>query len=104
MRLVLCNCPPEVADEIGREVIDKGLAAYVNAVPGIKRTYRREDELCVQEETMLMIQTLTDRLQDLIDTIIKIHPSDLPAIISLSIYEGNESYMTWVEENLDKES
>jgi len=104
MRLVLCNCPPDVADKIAHQVLEKGLAACVNTVPKVRRTLRQEDELCVREETMLLIQTLDSQFDKLFDTLVEIHPFEPPAIISLTISGGNGSYMKWIGDKLEEKT
>jgi periplasmic divalent cation tolerance protein len=100
MRLVLYYCPSEDVEKIGRLLIEKGLAASVNAVSGVRRMYLQNDDIHIQDGTMLMIQTLVLNLQELIEAIVELYPSITPAMISLKIIEGSQEYMVWVESHL----
>jgi periplasmic divalent cation tolerance protein len=94
---------PEMAEEIAREVIEKNLAASVTAVPGVRRMYKQDSEIKIQQDTLLLIQTLKGKLQELTDFIASVQFPNMPAIIALSITEGNKLYMKWAEENLKEE-
>lgn len=100
MRLVLCNCNPESAEQIARHVITERLVASVTSVPGVQRMYRQEDQIRVQHDTMLLMQTLPERLQALTEALVSLTSPDMPAIVSLAIFEANDPYMRWVEANL----
>lgn len=96
MRLVLCNCPPEHADRLARALIERRLAACVNALPGVVSTYRWKGEVCVEGETTLLIKTRSDRLEELTEVLVELHPYDVPEVIALPILEGHQPYLDWV--------
>lgn len=102
MLLVLCSCPPEVADKIAKILVDKSLASCINSVPKVQKTYQLSDKLCVQEQTLLFIQTTEHLFKELTETIIAIHPSSVPEIVSLQLLGGNRQYMEWAESILPK--
>ncbi len=96
MRLVLCSCPPEHADGIAQRLVEARLAACVNALPGVQSTYVWEGRLCREAETTLLIKTWEDRLDDLSELLLEIHPYDLPELLILPVHEGHEPYLRWV--------
>lgn len=98
MRLVLCNCPAEAADGLARLLVERHLAACVNALPGVKSTYRWRGQICVEEEVTLLIKTREDRLDELTEALAQAHPCDVPEIIALPITEGHQPYLEWVIE------
>lgn len=96
MRLVLCNCPPDKADLIARTVVERKLAACVNALPGVKSTYRWKGQVCVDEETTLLIKTRAELVDALTAAIVELHPYEVPEVIALPILEGHAPYLEWV--------
>jgi periplasmic divalent cation tolerance protein len=98
MRVVLCNCPPDVAGEIAKAVVERRLAACVNAIPGVVSTYLWEGKLCVDEETTLLIKTRVELIDELCDALVELHPHDVPEVIALPILEGHKPYLDWVAE------
>lgn len=100
MQLVICNCPHDVSETIRNAIIRKDLAASVKLIPKVKRSFNDENSISTIEETMLLIQTVEDRLEEVFKAIVQLHPSDNPAIISLFINGGSGEYVNWVENAL----
>ena len=96
MRVVLCNCPADQAAQIALHVVEKRLAACVNAVPGVSSTYWWAGEICVDQETMLIMKTRAELVTELVKAVVKVHPYDVPEVISLPILEGHGPYLAWV--------
>ncbi|NJK69600.1 MAG: divalent-cation tolerance protein CutA [Microcoleus sp. SU_5_3] len=100
MRLIMCSCPKEVVDKITNAVVERHLAVFVNAVSGVKTTSLQKEAPCIQEETLLLIQTPIENLEPLFELLASLHPSKAPAIIALPITSGNYEYLKWAEETL----
>jgi periplasmic divalent cation tolerance protein len=98
MRVVLCTCPPESAAEIARTVVGERLAACVNILPTVRSVYRWKGELCDDSESLLIIKTTADRLDELTRRLLACHPYDVPEVIALPIHEGegNPDYLAWL--------
>lgn len=98
LRVVLCNVPPDRAEDIARALLEARLAACVNIIPGVTSLYWWKGAICRDEESTLLIKTRADLMGALTEAIRKIHPHDVPEVISLPIEggEGNEAYLQWV--------
>lgn len=96
--IFIYNCSPEIAKQIQREVIDQGLAAFASLGPQVEQTYKENNTLVVRENTMLFIYT--EKKQEVVDLIQKIHPTKSPQVSSLETGAGNADFMDWTEENL----
>lgn len=95
--LVLCTCPGNtVAAEIATALIEQNLAACVNRVTGVKSWYRWEGHLQQDEEVLLLIKTTRARLAELETMVRKLHPYELPEVISVPITGGSEAYLNWI--------
>ena len=103
MQLVICNCPHDVSETIRTAILRKNLAASVNLVPKVKRSFNDEGSISTIEETMMLVQTVEDRLEEVFKAIVQLHPSDNPAIISLFINGGSGQYINSVEDALSDE-
>jgi periplasmic divalent cation tolerance protein len=98
--LVLCTCPGNsVAAEIATALIEQGLAACVNRVPGVKSWYRWEGHMKQDDEVLLLVKTSRDRFDEMQSAIRRLHPYELPEIIGVSITAGSEAYLQWVTES-----
>ena len=98
MRVVFCSCPPEFAAEIARTVVTERLAACVNIVPTVRSVYQWKGELCDDIESLMVIKTTADRLQELTARLLSCHPYDVPEVIALPIQdgEGNPEFLKWL--------
>lgn len=98
MYVVLCNCPPERASELARAVVTEGLAACVNALPGVASTYLWEGELCEEVETTLLIKVSAARVDALCERVRALHPYDTVELLALpvDIARSDPRYVAWV--------
>ena len=102
-QLVLCTCPDQgSAQTIAEHLIDQGLAACVNILPGITSIYSWQGKRESAQELLLVIKTTKDVYGALEKAIIGLHPYELPEIIAVDIENGNAGYLNWISENTNK--
>ena len=92
---------PEDAERIARALVERGLAACVNVVPGVTSFYRWKGKLEKDEERLLVIKTRTERLPALQEALVSLHPYEVPEAIALPIEGGHEPYLRWLDENVN---
>ena len=97
VHLVLVSHPPDSAAELARGLVEEGLAACVNIMPGSRSIYRWEDKTCETEEVILTIKTAREPIEELIKTIARRHPHECPEVIVIPVTTGLDRYMQWVE-------
>ena len=96
-RLVLCTCPDqETALALGTQLVEQRLAACVNLVPGLLSIYRWQGEIQRDAEVLLLIKTTAHRLDDLMQSLRRLHPYDVPEIIAVPICAGLPDYLNWL--------
>jgi periplasmic divalent cation tolerance protein len=97
MVIVLCNCPPKDAERIARILVEEKLAACVNMAP-VKSVYAWKGELCVDDEVTLLVKTAGERLPELRQRILAMHPYELPEIVVLpvDVERSHAPYVDWV--------
>lgn len=97
VRVVLVTAPDDdVAARLARSVVEAGLAACVNRVPGVRSVYAWEGEIHDDAEVLLVMKTTTDRLEGLTARIETEHPYDCPEVVALPVVGGSQSYLDWV--------
>jgi periplasmic divalent cation tolerance protein len=84
------------AERIGRELVESRLAACVNIVERIVSHYWWEGKMVCDEESLLIAKTKKALAAQLIEKVKSIHSYSCPCIVSSSIDEGNEDYLSWV--------
>lgn len=95
--LVYVTCPDTtVAQRMAEALIASHYAACVSIVPGIQSTYRWQGAVETDEESLLLIKTTRDRLNDVQSCVNERHPDELPELIAVEVKDGSPDYLDWV--------
>ena len=87
---------PELGEEIGRALIDAGLAACVNVLPPMVSIYRWKGVVQRDSECQLVVKTIRARVDAVHAKIGELHPYDLPEVLVLPVEGGDPAYLAWV--------
>jgi len=90
----------EDAERIARSLVEKGVAACVNVVPGVVSFYRWKGRLERDAEVLLVIKTRGERFEDLKAALLAEHPYELPELVALPIAAGHERYLEWLADGV----
>lgn len=96
--IVFCAVPASAADRLARLLVEERLAACVQALPGIRSTYRWEGAIEQAHEALLLVKTTTDRYAALERTLAAHHPHDVPEILAVDASAGLPAYLRWLVE------
>jgi periplasmic divalent cation tolerance protein len=94
----------ESAEAIGRALVNSGLAAAVNVVPGATSIYRWRGELQQRSEVVLLIKTSAARYPQVEERVQAMHPYELPGILALSVADGGSEYLQWIDKQTSEPS
>lgn len=79
-------------------VLGEQLAACIQSMP-IESHYVWQDEVCIDEEWLLVMKT-TQRCYRALETlIVEEHDYDTPQVVKLPFTEGFNPYLAWLDEN-----
>ncbi len=102
--LIYCTCPDrESAERIAGNLVDDGLAACVNIIPGAISIYQWQGMRERAEESMLLIKAGRQRYSELEQKIVTLHPYELPEIIAVPVEQGLPDYLHWVQQCTTKQ-
>lgn len=102
-QLVLCTCPDHAtAQGIAAHLVDKGLAACVNILPGLESVYRWQGRRESAQEHLLLIKTTHSVYPQLQQAIIQQHPYELPEVIAVPINSGLSGYLKWIDDSVSQ--
>ncbi len=96
--VIFCTVPKkDDAKKISDALIKESLAACVSTVDKVHSIFAWDNEICSENELLLIIKTRLENF-DKIEAVIKaLHPYNVPEIIALPIITGSKDYLDWVE-------
>jgi periplasmic divalent cation tolerance protein len=96
--VILSTCPNwATAEKLAKTLVENGICACANIIPGLTSIYRWKGEICRDNEIFLIIKTIR-RLYPEVEKTIKLnHPYEVPEIVVLPIVEGSEEYISWLK-------
>jgi periplasmic divalent cation tolerance protein len=83
------------AKKTAKLLVDQRLAACAQLFP-IESIYRWKDEICDENEIMLLMKSKTILLEKIVSAIKAHHPYEVPEIIQLPITAGLPEYLQWI--------
>jgi periplasmic divalent cation tolerance protein len=89
------------AAAIARALVERRLAACVNVVPGIASVYCWQGEVVQEEERLLLIKTMTSRVEAVREAVLELHSYETPELIVLAIESGDPDYLDWLAAAVD---
>jgi periplasmic divalent cation tolerance protein len=99
--VVLTTCGnDDDARALARALVERRVAACVNAVSNVASTYRWKGEVQQDRETLLIIKTTATRLGAVEATIRELTKYDVPELIALPIAAGGADYLQWLRESV----
>ena len=84
------------AIKLGRTVVKERLAACANVLGEIKSIYWWEDSLQTDNENTLILKTVSEKLEALINRLKQIHSYECPCIVALNIQQGDREFLDWI--------
>ena len=86
------------AERIGGALVDRGLAACVNILPGMTSIYIWEGRRQRDSEAAMLIKTRTGLADTAIAEARKLHPYSNPAFVVLPVDGGSADFLRWIME------
>ena len=87
---------------IAETIIEEGLAACVNIVPGLTSVYRWKGKTVTAKEFLLLIKTRKSLVPLLEKKVRSLHPYELPEFITMDIPYGSQDYLQWLSQSIIK--
>lgn len=99
--IVLVTTPSaEQAAALARSLVEEGLAACGNVLPGVRSIYRWQGAVCDEQEALLVLKTQRAAFEALRARVVALHPYECPEVIALPIEAGHAPYLAWIAGNV----
>ena len=90
----------EEALKIARALVERRLAACVNAVGPMESVYRWKGAVESAQEWLLLVKTTAAAFDHVRVAIQELHSYELPECVVLPIESGSHEYLAWIGENV----
>jgi periplasmic divalent cation tolerance protein len=90
------------AVRIGRVLVEAGLAACVNVLPGLRSLFRWEGKIADEREVLMLVKSRADLFQPLAQEVRRLHHYTVPEIIAFPITHGTADYLAWIQQSTRK--
>jgi periplasmic divalent cation tolerance protein len=103
--IVLTTFPADGdADAIARTLVAERLVACVNILPPMRSIYRWKGAVEEGGEHQLLMKTSAARVIALKKRLGELHPYEVPEMLVLSVADGAQLYLNWIEESVAQPS
>ncbi|WP_444996074.1 divalent-cation tolerance protein CutA [Aliikangiella sp. IMCC44359] len=86
----------EVAKNISRILLQQKLVACVNISSPVASMYHWQDEIVEESEFVVIMKTTADKLSQLREQLLSLHPYDVPEMLIIDIEDGSTDYLNWI--------
>jgi periplasmic divalent cation tolerance protein len=86
----------DTARRIGATLVEEGLAACVNILPGMESIYRWQGRVERAQEVVLIAKCREAGVDSLSRRVLALHPYETPCLVTLPIAGGLPAYLAWL--------
>jgi periplasmic divalent cation tolerance protein len=86
----------DVAQTIGRTLVEERLAACVNIIPEMHSIYRWAGSIETAAEVVLIAKSRTVLFEEIEKRVRELHPYDCPCLVAWPIEAGHQPYLDWI--------
>jgi periplasmic divalent cation tolerance protein len=84
------------AEQAGRAIVEKRLAACVNILPGMISHYWWQGAIERGEEVVMLLKTRASLVEQVQAAVRKLHPYETAAILALPVETVDPAYHAWI--------
>ncbi|MBN1369204.1 MAG: divalent-cation tolerance protein CutA [Dehalococcoidaceae bacterium] len=95
--VLITTSQDEESQLIARVLLEQRKAACVNIVPKISSLYWWNNVIQQDKESLLIVKTRTELLDEVIRLVKEVHSYEVPEIIALPVFGGNQEYLEWID-------
>ena len=91
------------AKKITSELLNQQVAACVNILPRVDSFFWWQGTIDSAKELLLIIKTDSLLVNEVVESVKKLHSYDVPEIIALPIIKGSRDYLEWIDGVIKKD-
>ncbi|WP_331275697.1 MULTISPECIES: divalent-cation tolerance protein CutA [Methanobacterium] len=83
--------------KIGRTIVEERLAGCINIISTIESLYWWKGKIEEDTESILIVKTKVNNIENIIKRVKEIHSYENPAILAIPIIEGSKEYLDYLD-------
>jgi periplasmic divalent cation tolerance protein len=84
------------AERVGKELVERRLAACANILPGMVSHYRWEGKVERAEEVVMLVKTRATLVEEVSAAIRELHSYEVPALVVIPLESVERNYLGWL--------
>lgn len=92
------------AEQAGRALVERRLAACVNILPGMVSVYRWEGAIERGKEAVMIVKTRASLAGAVEEAVKAAHPYTTPAILTIPLERVEGTYLAWIVAETERSS
>jgi periplasmic divalent cation tolerance protein len=89
------------AEQAGRKLVERRLAACVNILPGMVSIYRWQGKAERGEEAVMIVKTRASQAHAVSEAVKQLHSYETPAILVIPLESVDKNYFGWLLDETD---
>ncbi|MET1160837.1 MAG: divalent-cation tolerance protein CutA [Thermoprotei archaeon] len=98
--ILITTSTTEEARKIAHKLLEEKLVACVNIVEEVESMYWWKGKIEKSSESLLIIKSRIEKLNEVIKLVKEIHSYTVPEIIAIPIIAGYREYLNWIDESI----
>lgn len=90
----------KAADQIADTLLNEGLVACTNRIPGMESKYHWNGKIETAHEQILILKTTQELAGRAQERARSLHPYDVPCLLKIAVEGGNGDYIAWLKGSL----
>jgi periplasmic divalent cation tolerance protein len=90
----------EIATVIVRTLVEEGVVACGNIIPGVTSIYRWQGSVHTDNEVLVLFKTTLMQVPELLARAPALHPYEVPELLVLPVDDGHAAYLTWLADSV----
>jgi periplasmic divalent cation tolerance protein len=86
--------------KIAKKLLEEKLACCVNIIPSVESMYLWKGEIEEDSESIMVVKTKSLLVKEVISIVERIHSYETPCILELTVNNGSNNYLKWMETEL----
>ncbi|MAA78382.1 MAG: divalent-cation tolerance protein CutA [Deltaproteobacteria bacterium] len=100
MHVLFTTIPAAQAKPLVRQLLELRLIACGNILQGAQSLYWWNGEIQEEEESVIIMETTDEQVEDARLALMDFHPYDVPKILTLEPSSANEAYVEWLKKEV----